>query len=147
MRELFTILESNRGFRKVYLRVESKVRLAQDVRKDVSPYMSGACFHCRNDLQRGAFRVEIPTSFLGDFANACLQHLSKVDDVTPVTELLGILSMCNRFDLTVCFMTSDERSACERLFRQLRLQEEESPDESLESAVESLAARYRVELD
>lgn len=102
-------------------------------------------FFGRNDLQRHVFRVEIPASFLGDFANACL-HSSKVDDVTSVVELLGILSACNRFDLTVCFMTGDEKSTCERLFRQLRL-EGRSPDGSLENTIESLAAKYRVELD
>lgn len=103
-------------------------------------------FYGRNDLRRHIFRVEIPASFLGDFANACLRHLSKVDDVTSITEVLGILSACNRFDLTVCFMTRDERSTCERLFRQLQLKET-SPDESLKNTIKSLAVKYRVKLD
>lgn len=100
----------------------------------------------RNDLQHHVFRVEIPASFLGDFANACLQYSSKVDDITSVVELLGILSACNRFDLTVRFMTRDEKSTCERLFRQLRLKGR-SPDGSLENTIRSLATKYRVELD
>lgn len=99
----------------------------------------------RNDLQHRVFRVEIPPSFLGDFANACQQHLSRVDDVTSIIELLGILSTCNRFDLTVCFMTRDEISMFERLFRQLQL--DGKPSESFESATKSLAAKYRIKLD
>jgi len=109
-------------------------------------HASAVCFYCRNDLQHHIFRVEIPASFLGNLADACLQHLSKVNNVTSVVELLNILSTCNRFDLTVCFMTRDEKSTCERLFRQLRLKGR-SPDESFESAIKSLAAKYRVNLD
>ncbi|KAG5308842.1 CC103 protein, partial [Acromyrmex insinuator] len=103
-------------------------------------------WNLRNDLQHHVFRVEIPASFLGDFANVCLQHLSKVDDITPVIELLSKLSMCNRFDLTVCFMTRDEKSTCERLFQQLQLKGRSS-DESFESAIKLLAAKYEIKLD
>lgn len=103
-------------------------------------------FFGRNDLQRHVFRVEIPASFLGDFANACLRYSSKVNDVTSIVELLGILSACNRFDLTVCFMTRDENSTYERLFQQLQLKGR-SPDESLENTIKSLATKYRVKLD
>ena len=143
MQGLFTILENNyRSFRKVYLRVEPKVRIVRHVR--VSP--SVVYSYCRNDLQHHIFRVEIPASFLGDFANACLQHLSKVDDITPVIELLSKLSTCNRFDLTVCFMMRDEKSICERLFQQLQLKGRSS-DESFERAIKSLAAKYEVKLN
>lgn len=137
-----TITDHSNKFTYVWnLRLESRVRM--------SPCMmsvTSVCFYCRNDLQHHVFRVEIPASFLGDFANACLQHSLKVDDVTSVVELLGILSACNRFDLTVCFMTRDEKSTCGRLFRQLQLKGR-SPDKSLESAIESLAAKYQVKLD
>ncbi|XP_011866572.1 PREDICTED: coiled-coil domain-containing protein 103-like [Vollenhovia emeryi] len=103
-------------------------------------------WNLKNDLQHHIFRVEIPASFLGDFANACLQHSSRVDDVTSIVEVLDVLSACNRFDLTVCFMTSDEKSTCERLFRQLQLKGR-SPDGSLEDAIKSLAVKYRAKLD
>lgn len=112
----------------------------------ISPTVSATCFYCRNDLQHHIFRVEIPPSFLGDFANTCLQNTSKMDNIISVTGLLGILSTCNRFDLTVCFMTRDEKSTCERLFRQLQLKGR-SLDESLKSAIKSLAAKYRIKLD
>ncbi|XP_071568371.1 dynein axonemal assembly factor 19 [Temnothorax nylanderi] len=103
-------------------------------------------WNLRNDLRHHVFRVEIPASFLGDFANTCLQHSSKVDDVTSIIEILGILSACNRFDLTVCFMTRDEKSTCEQLFQQLQLKGR-SPGESLKHTVKSLAVKYRVKLD
>ncbi|KYN30195.1 PREDICTED: coiled-coil domain-containing protein 103 [Trachymyrmex cornetzi] len=103
-------------------------------------------WNLRNDLQHHVFRVEIPASFLGDFTNACLQHLSKVDDITPVIELLGKLSTCNRFNLTICFMTRDEKFTCERLFRQLQLKGRSS-DESFENVIKSLAVKYEVKLN
>ncbi|XP_011637452.1 coiled-coil domain-containing protein 103 [Pogonomyrmex barbatus] len=103
-------------------------------------------WNLRHSLQRYVFRIEIPASFLGDFINVCLQHLSRMDDVTSVVELLDVLSACNRFDLTVCFMTRDEQSACEQLFRQLQLKVGSS-NESLERTIKSLAAKYQINLD
>ncbi|XP_012525920.1 coiled-coil domain-containing protein 103 [Monomorium pharaonis] len=102
-------------------------------------------WNLRNDLHH-VFRVEIPASFLVDLTNTCLQHSSRVDDITPVVELLDILSACNRFDLMVCFMSRDEKSTCEELFQQLQLKGR-SLDISLESTIRSLAMKYRINLN
>lgn len=103
-------------------------------------------FYYRNNLRNHIFRVEIPASFFSDFMDMCLQYLSDMGDVTSVTELLSILSTCNRFDLTICFMTKNERSICEQIFRQLQLKAT-SQDKLLQSAIESLAVKYQIKIN
>lgn len=104
------------------------------------------CFYYRNNLRNHIFRVEIPVSFFSDFMNVCLQYLSDMNDVTSIIEVLSILSTCNRFDLTICFMTKNERSICEEIFRQLQLKGT-LQDKSLKSAIESLAVKYRIKIN
>ncbi|KAL0119713.1 hypothetical protein PUN28_007866 [Cardiocondyla obscurior] len=94
----------------------------------------------RNDLQSHIFRTEIPATFLANFASVCLEHLSKVDDITSIIELLDILRTCNRFDLAMCFMTKDEKSTFEQLFQQLQ----KKSDKSSESKIKSLIIKYIV---
>lgn len=78
--------------------------------------------------------------------NVCLQYLSDMNDVTSITELLNILSTCNRFDLTICFMTKNERSICEQIFRQLQLKGG-SQDKELENAIKSLTIKYQIKIN
>lgn len=74
----------------------------------------------------------------------CLQYLLDRDDVTSIIELLNILSTCNRFDLTICLMTKNERSICEQIFQQLQLKAS-SQIELLQ--IESLAAKYQIKVN
>lgn len=104
------------------------------------------CFYYRNNLRNHIFRVEIPASFFSDFMDVCLQYLSDLNDVTSIIELLSILSTCNRFDLTICFMTKNERSICEQIFQQLQLKAT-SQDKSLKNAIESLAVKYQIKIN
>lgn len=109
-------------------------------------YYINNIFFYRNNLRNYIFRVEIPASFFSDFMDVCLQYLSDMDDVTSITEILSILSTCNRFDLTICFMTKNERSICEQIFQQLQLKAT-SQDKSLKSAIESLAVKYQIKIN
>lgn len=101
-------------------------------------------YHYRNILQTHIFRIEVPVSFFNDFINMCLQYLLNVDDVESIIELLDILRKCNRFDLTLLFMSEKEQSTCQQLFQQLQLKE--SSQDKSKSAVESLAAKYQINL-
>jgi len=74
----------------------------------------------------------------------CLQYLLDRNDATSIIELLSILSTCNRFDLTICLMTKNERSICEQIFRQLQLKAT-SQDKLLQ--IESLAAKYGIKIN
>ncbi|XP_050450487.1 coiled-coil domain-containing protein 103 [Cataglyphis hispanica] len=103
-------------------------------------------WNLKNNLQNHIFRVEIPASFFSDFMDVCLQYLSDLNDVTSIIELLSILSTCNRFDLTICFMTKNERSICEQIFQQLQLKAT-SQDISLKNAIESLAVKYQIKIN
>lgn len=94
-------------------------------------------------MQTHIFRVEIPLSFFGDFIDVCLQYLSNVNDITPIIELLSILSTCNRFDLMISFMSKNEQFICEQLFQQLKGR---AQDKSLESVIASLVVRYKARL-
>nr|XP_012217426.1 PREDICTED: coiled-coil domain-containing protein 103-like isoform X1 [Linepithema humile] len=102
-------------------------------------------WNLRNILQTHIFRIEIPASFFSDVINVCLQYLSNIDDITSIIELLNILSTCNRFNLMMCFMTKEERSTCQQLFQQLQLKGR-SQDKWLKSAIESLTAKYQINL-
>ncbi|XP_029159408.1 coiled-coil domain-containing protein 103 [Nylanderia fulva] len=103
-------------------------------------------WNLKNNLRNHIFRVEIPVSFFGDFMNVCLQYLSDINDVTSIIELFSILCTCNRFDLTICFMTKNERSICEQIFRQLQLKVT-SQDKALENTIESLAIKYGININ
>lgn len=77
--------------------------------------------------------------------DVCSQYLSNVDDVTSILEILTILSTCNRFDLTVCFMTKNEQYKCEQFFQQLRLKNK-LQDSLSENIIKSLAVKYQIKL-
>ncbi|XP_076672790.1 dynein axonemal assembly factor 19 [Andrena cerasifolii] len=100
----------------------------------------------RNDLREKIFPVEIPSVLFAELINVCFETVAFGDDNESVIEILSILSKCNRFDLTVCFMEETERETCIRLFHDL-LASTPHQDEHLRDAIKLLGLSYEIVLE
>ncbi|XP_046611987.1 coiled-coil domain-containing protein 103 isoform X1 [Neodiprion virginianus] len=92
------------------------------------------------------FRPEVPLGVLGEIMEACLRNLPEGDDVDTVIDVLTALSHCNRFQLSVNFMTQEEKDVSKQLFRRL-LARGKAGDGAAEVTVDMLRKRYQIKFD
>ncbi|XP_054003708.1 coiled-coil domain-containing protein 103 [Hylaeus anthracinus] len=101
--------------------------------------------HLRDTLREKVFSIEIPSTLFAELINVCLHRTVTItSDIECVVEILTVLSECNRFCLTACFMGENERATCTRLFRELLAR---GKDVLLKNTIKSLGLIYGIVLE
>ncbi|XP_057336323.1 coiled-coil domain-containing protein 103 [Microplitis mediator] len=70
----------------------------------------------RNELPE-IFKIELPVEILNEFLIICLNNLAGKN--SAVIDILNKITQCNRFKLTVTFMSEDDKFICKQLFGKL----------------------------
>ncbi|XP_017757140.1 PREDICTED: coiled-coil domain-containing protein 103 [Eufriesea mexicana] len=107
-------------------------------------------FNClkllRHTLREKIFCTEIPSTLFVQLIDICLQNLSITDNIVPIIDILHALAKCNRFYLTLDFMTQTEKEMSTRLFRNLLISVEYQ-NEALKDTIKTLALLYNIVIE
>lgn len=98
------------------------------------------------DLLPEIFQVEIPINILMEFLHVCLHALTIMENqrltLIFVIDILASIASCNRFRLTINFLTTHDKTVCRQLFDKILLQ---GQDKSMEtSRIIELAKKFEV---
>ncbi|KAK0175081.1 hypothetical protein PV327_008863 [Microctonus hyperodae] len=100
------------------------------------------------DLLPEVFQVEIPINILMEFLHTCLHALTIMENqrltLIFVIDILTSIATCNRFRLTINFLTTHDKIVCRQLFDKILIQ---GQDKSIEtSRIIELAKKFEVML-